>query len=158
MDFRLSPEQEEFRRTVARFVDAEVAPAAHAIDEAGEFPRAIFRRLGEQGYLALRSPEALGGAEADFVTYCLFAEELARGSMSVAALAAMQSLMGTHFVWKYGSKALHERYLAPALRGDKVATFALTEPNAGSDIGNLATRAERVQGGWRRKGHKTWVT
>jgi alkylation response protein AidB-like acyl-CoA dehydrogenase len=78
--------------------------------------------------------------------------------MSVAALAAMQSLMGTHFIWKYGSDALRERYLAPALRGEKVATFALTEPNAGSDIGNLATRAERVDGGWRLKGTKTWVT
>ena len=158
MDFRLSAEQEEFRRAVARFVDAEVAPVAHAIDEAGEFPRALFRRLGEQGYLALRYPEAYGGADADFVTYCLFAEALARGSMSVAALAAMQSLMGTHFIWKYGSDALRERYLVPALRGEKVATFALTEPNAGSDIGNLATRAERVDGGWRLKGTKTWVT
>src|SRR5687768_10979171 len=99
MDFRLSPEQEEFRRTVARFVDAEVAPVARGLDEAGEFPRALFRRLGEQGYLGLRYPEAVGGGDADFVTYCLFAEELARGSMSLAALAAMQSLMGTHFVW-----------------------------------------------------------
>ena len=158
MDFRLSAEQEEFRRTVARFVETEVAPVAREIDEAGEFPRALFRRLGEQGYLALRYPEAYGGADADFVTYCLFAEELARGSMSVAALAAMQSLMGTHFVWKHGSDALRQRYLVPALRGEKIATFALTEPNAGSDIGNLSTMAERVAGGWRLKGTKTWVT
>ena len=92
------------------------------------------------------------------MTYCLFAEELARGSMAVAALAAMQSLMGTHFVWKYGSDAIRERYLVPALRGDKIATFGLTEPNAGSDIGNLATTAERVEGGWRLRGTKTWVT
>ena len=60
------------------------------------------------------------------VTYCLFAEELARGSLSVAAAAAMQSLMGTYFVYKYGSEALRARYLTPALRGDLVATFALT--------------------------------
>ena len=73
MDFRLTPEEEEFRRAVARFVDAEVAPVAREIDEAGEFPRALFRRLGEQGYLALRYPEAYGGADADFLTYCLFA-------------------------------------------------------------------------------------
>jgi alkylation response protein AidB-like acyl-CoA dehydrogenase len=92
------------------------------------------------------------------VTYCLFAEELARGSMSLAALAAMQGLMGTHFVWKYGSEALRQRYLVPALRGEKVATFALTEPGAGSDIGGLTTMAERVAGGWRLRGTKTWVT
>ncbi len=158
VDFRLSEEQEAFRKAVARFVDTEVAPAADRIDRAGEFPWPLFRRLGEQGYLALRYPEAYGGVEADMVTYCLFAEELARGSMSLAALAAMQSLMGTHFIFRYGTPALHERYLRPALRGEKVATFALTEPNAGSDVANIQTFAERVPGGWRLRGTKTWVT
>jgi alkylation response protein AidB-like acyl-CoA dehydrogenase len=155
---RLTAEQEEFRRTVARFVDAEVAPVAQAIDDAGEFPRALFRRLGDLGYLGLRYPEKLGGADADMVTYCLFAEELARGSLSLAAAAAMQSLMGTHFIYRYGSDALREQYLVPALRGELVATFALTEPNAGSDIAGLATRAERRGDGWVIRGAKTWVT
>jgi butyryl-CoA dehydrogenase len=158
VDFRLTPEQEAFRKAVARFVDAEVAPVADRIDAAGEFPRDLFRRLGEQGYLALRYPETCGGAGADMVTYCLFAEEMARGSLSVAALAAMQGLMGTYFVYKYGSEDLRQRYLAPALRGDQVATFALTEPGAGSDIGNITTHAERADGGWRLTGRKTWVT
>jgi alkylation response protein AidB-like acyl-CoA dehydrogenase len=92
------------------------------------------------------------------VTYCLFAEELARGSMSLAAAAAMQSLMGTYFIYRYGSEALRTRYLVPALRGDLVATFALTEPNAGSDLANLSTRAERRGDTWVLKGTKTWVT
>ena len=77
-------------------------------------------------------------------TYCLLAEELARGSLSLAAAACMQSLMGTHFIFKYGGDELRERYLAPALRGELVATFAMTEPNSGSDVANLGT--------------KTWVT
>jgi benzylmalonyl-CoA dehydrogenase len=158
LDFRLTEEQEAFRKAVARFVDAEVAPAADRLDRAGAFPRALFGKLGEQGYLALRYPEAYGGLDADMVTYCLFAEEMARGSMSVAALAAMQGLMGTHFVYKFGSEELRKRYLVPALRGEKVATFALTEPDAGSDVGNIATFAERVAGGWRLSGTKTWVT
>jgi alkylation response protein AidB-like acyl-CoA dehydrogenase len=153
-----SPEQEAFRRSVARFVDAEVVPAAEAIDERGEFPGALFRRVGELGYFGLRYPEAYGGAAADMVTYCLFAEELARGSMSLAAAAAMQSLMGTYFVYRYGSEALRRRYLVPALRGELVATFALTEPNAGSDLANLATRAERRGDAWVLRGTKTWVT
>src|SRR5262249_19000012 len=123
-----------------------------------EFPHALFRRLAEQGFLALRYPEAYGGSGADMVTYCLFAEEMARGSMSLAAVAAMQGLMGTYFVYKYGSEDLRQRYLVPALRGEKVATFALTEPNAGSDVGNITTHAERVDGGWRLTGAKTWVT
>jgi alkylation response protein AidB-like acyl-CoA dehydrogenase len=151
-------EQETFRRTVARFVDVEVAPQADAIDERGEFPRATFARLGAQGWLGLRYPERYGGADADMVTYCLFAEELARGSLSVAAAAAMQSLMGTYFVYKYGSDELRERYLTPALRGDLVATFALTEPDAGSDVAGITTRAERRGDRWVLRGTKTWVT
>jgi alkylation response protein AidB-like acyl-CoA dehydrogenase len=151
-------EQEAFRRAVARFVDGEIVPQADAIDERGEFPREPFKRIGAQGWLGLRYPERYGGADADMVTYCLFAEELARGSLSVAAAAAMQSLMGTYFVYKYGSEALRARYLTPALRGDLVATFALTEPNAGSDVAAITTRAERRGDRWVLRGTKTWVT
>ncbi len=154
----LTPEQDQFRRTVARFVDAEVAPVADALDERAEFPRALFQRLGALGWLGLRYPEAYGGADADMVTYCLFAEELARGSLSLAAAAAMQSLMGTYFVYKYGSDDLRQRYLVPALRGDLVATFALTEPDAGSDVAGITTRAERRGDCWVLRGGKTWVT
>ena len=143
---------------VARFVDAEVAPVADALDQAGEFPREVFRRLGQQGYFGLRYPEAYGGAEADFVTFCLFAEELARGSMSLAALAAMQSLMGTLTrSWSTG------RGTPPAVPGpgpprreDRHLRADRAEGRVGH--GNLPTLAERVDGGWRLKGVKTWVT
>ena len=155
---RFTAEQEEFRKAVARFVDAEVAPAAEAIDERGEFPAKLFKRLGELGYLGLRYPEKYGGADADMVTYCLFAEELARGSLSVAAVVAMQSLMGTYFVYKYGSEALRARYLVPALRGELIATFGLTEPNAGSDVAAITTRAHRRGDRYVLRGTKTWVT
>jgi alkylation response protein AidB-like acyl-CoA dehydrogenase len=155
---RFTAEQEEFRRAVARFVDAEVVPQAQAIDERAEFPAKLFKRVGELGYLGLRYPEAYGGADADMTSYCLFAEELARGSMSLAAAACMQSLMGTHFIFKYGSEALRQKYLVPALRGDLVATFALTEPNAGSDVAGITTRAERRGDHWILRGGKTWVT
>ena len=155
---RFTAEQEEFRKAVARFVDAEVAPAAEAIDERGEFPAKLFKRLGELGYLGLRYPEKYGGADADMVTYCVFAEELARGSLSVAAVAAMQSLMGTYFIYKYGSEALRARYLVPALRGELIATFGLTEPNAGSDVAAITTRAQRRGDRYVLRGTKTWVT
>jgi alkylation response protein AidB-like acyl-CoA dehydrogenase len=155
---RFTPEQEEFRRAVARFVDAEVVPEADGLDERAEFPRRLFQRLGELGYLGLRYPESYGGADADMVTYCLFAEELARGSLSVAAVAGMQSLMGTYFIYKYGDEGLRHRYLVPALHGELVCTFALTEPNAGSDVANMSTRAERRGDAWVLRGTKTWVT
>jgi benzylmalonyl-CoA dehydrogenase len=155
---QFTPEQEEFRKAVARFVDNEVVPQAQAIDESAEFPKALFKRVGELGWLGLRYPEQYGGADAGMVTYCLFAEELARGSLSLAAAVAMQSLMGTYFVFKHGAEDLRRRYLVPALRGDLVATFALTEPNAGSDVANITTRAERRGESWILRGTKTWVT
>jgi len=155
---RLTTEQEAFRRAVARFVDAEVAPVAAALDERAEFPRELFARVGALGWLGLRYPEAYGGADADATTYCLFAEELARGSLSLAAAAAMQSLMGTYFIYQHGDDALRRKYLVPALRGDLVATFALTEPNAGSDLAGITTRATRRGDRWVLRGAKTWVT
>jgi len=158
VDYRLSEEQQAFRRAVAKFVDAEIVPVADDLDAKGEFPVALFKRIGELGYFGLRYPEAYGGAAADMVTYCLWAEELARGSMSVAAAACMQSLMGTHFVFKYGSEEQRQKYLVPAVRGEKIGTFALTEPNAGSDVGNITTLAEKRGDHYVLKGTKTWVT
>src|SRR4030095_3521536 len=155
---QLTAEQEEFRKAVPRSVAGEVMPAAETIDERAEFPAKLFKRIGELGYLGLRYPEKYGGADADMVTYFLFAEELALGLPSVAAAAAMQSLMGTCFVYKYGSETLRQRYLVPALRGDLIATFALTEPNAGSDVANISTRAERRGDRYVLRGTKTWVT
>jgi alkylation response protein AidB-like acyl-CoA dehydrogenase len=155
---RLTPEQEEFRRSVAKLVDAEIAPVADDIDARGEFPAALFRRLGALGYFGLRYPERYGGSEADMVTFCLLAEELGRGSMSLAAAAMMQALMGTHFVFKYGGEEQRQRYLVPALRGEKIGAFALTEPGAGSDLGNMQTRARRDGEHWVLRGAKTWVT
>ncbi len=158
VDYRFSEEQQAFRRAVAKFVDAEIVPVADEVDTKGEFPLALFRRIGELGYFGLRYPEEYGGAAADMVTYCLWAEELARGSMSVAAAACMQSLMGTHFVYKYGNEEQRQKYLVPALRGEKIGTFALTEPNAGSDVGNITTMAEKRGDHYVLKGTKTWVT
>ena len=158
MDFRLTDEQQAFRRAVAKFVDAEIAPVADELDAKGEFPLALFRRVGELGYFGLRYPEEYGGSAADMVTYCLWAEEMARGFMSVAAAACMQSLMGTHFVFKYGTAEQRQKYLVPAVKGEKIGTFALTEPNAGSDVGNITTMAERRGDHYVLRGTKTWVT
>ncbi len=139
-------------------MEREVLPRAEELDQHGVFPEQLFRRLGELGYLGLRYPEEVGGQGADFVTACIFYEELAAGSLSLAAIAAMQSLMGTHFVFRFGTDEQRDRYLRPALRGEKVATFALTEPGAGSDLGAMQTRARRTERGWRITGHKTWIT
>jgi alkylation response protein AidB-like acyl-CoA dehydrogenase len=148
-----------FRETVRTFVEREVLPRAAELDRHGEFPHELFGRLAALGWFGLRYPEDVGGAGADFQTACVLYEELAAGSLALAAIAAMQSLMGTVFVHRFGTPEHHERYLRPALRGEKIGTFALTEPEAGSDLGAMRTRAVRTTGGgWRITGSKTWIT
>jgi alkylation response protein AidB-like acyl-CoA dehydrogenase len=154
----VSAERELFRREVRAFVEREVLPAAEELDRHGEFPRRLFRRLGELGYLGLRYPAELGGQDADFRTACVLYEELAAGSLSLAAIAAMQGLMGTVFVHRFATREQQDRYLRPAIRGDKIGTFALTEPEAGSDLGAIRTRARRTTTGWHLQGGKTWIT
>ncbi len=153
-----SADRELFRASVREFVEREVTPRAAELDEHGRFPHQLFRRCAELGFFGLRYPEAVGGQNADFSTACVLYEELAYGSLSLAAIVAMQSLMGTHFVFRYGNQEQHERYLKPALRGEKIGTFALTEPEAGSDLGSLRTRARRTEAGWVINGTKTWIT
>ncbi len=158
MNFALAEEQERFRKSVRDFVEREVVPVAAQLDERGEFPTALFRRCGALGYFGLRYPEAAGGMGADFTTFCLMTEEIARGSLSLAAAAAMQCLMGTDFVYRFGTDDHKTRLLAPALRGEKIGTIAMTEPDFGSDLGGITTRAVKDGDGWVLTGRKMWIT
>jgi alkylation response protein AidB-like acyl-CoA dehydrogenase len=158
MDFTFSEEQQRFRDSVRSFVVREVIPQAAEIDELGQFPMELFKRCGANGYLGLRYPETVGGMEADFVTFCLMAEELARGSLSLAAAVSMQALMGTDFIHRFGSDDHRKRLLEPALRGEKIGTIAMTEPDFGSDLGGITTRAVRTEDGWQLNGRKMWIT
>ncbi|HYG90045.1 MAG TPA: acyl-CoA dehydrogenase family protein [Azospirillum sp.] len=158
MDFTLSDHQRAVRDTFARFSDREIAPAAAALDEAHAFLSDLFRRLGELGLFGMRYPEEDGGSGLDLVSFCLALEEIARGSVSVAGCAAMQSLMGTKFLHMLGNADIKERLFAPALKGEKVGAICMTEPNAGSDLAGIATTATKVSGGWTIKGQKMWVT
>ncbi len=146
------------RKVISRFVDSEIIPRAKEIDDSGEFPRDLFQTLGKMGLYGIRYPLDKGGSGGNCTLFCIVCEELARGLMSVAAIAAMQSLMGTNFLFYYGNDELKERYFYPAMRGEKVACFCLTEPEAGSDLGNVTTSAKRVEDGYVINGMKTWVT
>ena len=158
MDFRLSEEQQTVRDNFARFVDEQVIPHADALDQAHEFPSQPFRQLGELGFFGMRYPEEVGGAGMDLVSFCLALAEISRGSMSLAGCAAMQSLMGTKFLHMLGNADIQERLFQPALHGEKIGAICMTEPNAGSDLGSIATRAEKTDGGYRLNGQKMWVT
>jgi butyryl-CoA dehydrogenase len=158
VDFRLSEEQQAVRDNFARFIDEQVVPRADEIDQAHEFPMDPFRQLGELGFYGMRYPAEVGGADMDLVSFCLALAEIARGSMSLAGCAAMQSLMGTKFLHLLGNDDIQERLFRPALQGEKIGAICMTEPNAGSDLGGIATRAEKVDGGYRLNGQKMWVT
>ena len=158
MNFAPSDEQVAIRDVFARLCDERIAPQAQALDEAGEFPHALFRQLGELGFFGMRYPQEVGGSGAGLTEFCLALAEIARGSMSLAGAGAMQALMGTKFLHMLGNDDIVERLFKPALRGEKIGAICMTEPDAGSDLGSIATRASKVDGGYLLRGRKTWVT
>ena len=158
MDFELSAEQRQVREAFARFADERIAPQAAALDAAHAFPRQLFGELARLGLFAMRYPEDVGGSGAGLAEFCLALEEIARGSMSLAGCAAMQSLMGTKFLHVLGNADIAERLFKPALRGEKIGAICMTEPNAGSDLDGIRTYAANVDGGYVLNGQKTWVT
>jgi len=158
MDYELSAEQRQVRDAFARFCDERIVPQAAALDEAHAFPRELFAQLAGMGLFGMRYPEDVGGSGMQLTEFCLALEEIARGSMSLAACAAMQSLMGTKFLHMLGNADILERLFKPALRGEKIGAICMTEPNAGSDLDGIATHARKVDGGYLLSGQKTWVT
>jgi alkylation response protein AidB-like acyl-CoA dehydrogenase len=158
MNFQFSEEQQLFRRSVAEFVDKEIVPVAAKIDEEGQFPTELFQKVGKLGYFGVRYPEEYGGAGGDEVMFTLLCEELARGSLSLAASVSMQCLMGTNFIYRFGTEEQRQRLLVPAIRGGKMGVICMTEPDAGSDLGSIRTIAVRDGDGWVLNGQKTWVT
>jgi len=158
MNFELSDEQAQIRDTFARFCDEQIIPRAAEIDEAHAFPHELFRALGELGFFGMRYSAEAGGLGLDLISLCLALEEIARGSMSLAGCVTMQSLMGTKFLEMLGDADIRERLFQPALRGEKIGGICMTEPNAGSDLGGIATLARKVDGGYVLTGQKMWVT
>ena len=118
IDFTLTEEQRTVRETFRRLAEEKIMPRAQAIDQAGEFPRDEFRAVGDVGFFGMRYPQDVGGTAQDVVTYCLAVEELARGSLSVAAACTMQSLMGTYFLYRSDDASIHDEFLRPALAGE----------------------------------------
>jgi alkylation response protein AidB-like acyl-CoA dehydrogenase len=158
MDFSFTKDQKFFKNQVRRTLERLVAPHAEAIDRDDRFPQEIFAELGRLGYFGIRYPVEMGGMGADCVTFTVLAEELGRVSMGLAATVTMQCLMGTNFIFQFGNQDQRERCLLPAIRGEKIATIAFTEPDCGSDLGGIKTRAIKNNGDYVLKGRKLWIT
>ena len=157
MDFRLTEPQRFFREQAAQAL-TRLVPKAEDIDKEDDFPLDLFKKLGKLGYYGIRYPAEIGGMGADCVTFTILAEEIARVSMGLAAVVTMQCLMGTDFIHHFGTEGQKERCLIPAIRGEKIGTIAFTEPDCGSDLGSIKTRAVKDGRTYAITGRKMWIT
>src|SRR5438445_1259227 len=152
-------EHDALRETVRDFVSKELRPHAEEWEAAEHFPNSVFERMGELGLLGLRYPEKYGGQGGDYFTAIVLAEEMARcRSGGVGMAITVQAEMATPPIFKWGTEAQKQKYLVPAINGTKIAALGITEPDAGSDVANIRTRAERVNGHWRINGSKLYIT
>jgi acyl-CoA dehydrogenase len=152
-------EHEELRASIRGFLDRELAPHAQDWEEAEWFPDEVFPQLAAQGLLGLKYPTELGGQGGDYLHEAVLVEELARiGSGGTAAGIGAHVNIATPPIWKFGTEEHKQRYLVPAIRGERIGALAITEPDAGSDVAALRTRATPVDGGWLVNGEKTYIT
>ncbi len=158
MDFAFTQEQEAFRGSVRSFSERVIAPRAEELDETEEFPVDIVLEMGTLGLFGLPFPEEYGGSGADFTTLCIAIEELARVDSSMAITLEAGVGLGAMPIWLFGTEEQKQRWLVPLARGEKIAGFGLTEPEAGSDSGNTKTTGELKDGEWVIDGTKVFIT
>lgn len=135
MNFTLSDEQLAIRVTCREFAEQEIKPVAEKLDATGQFPYELIRKMGALGLLGLPFPEEYGGAGADFLSYCLAIEEIARGDVSVAITMEAHISLGATPFFLFGSREQQEEFLPQLTSGEQLWAFGLTEPEAGSDSG-----------------------
>ncbi|MDZ4661529.1 MAG: acyl-CoA dehydrogenase family protein [Pseudomonadota bacterium] len=156
---QFSEENELFRKSVRDFINREVRPNVEHWEDQGFTPRNVWSRCGELGFLGLPFSSKYGGAEAEYTFSMIFTEEMAQcGSLGVALGLAVQTDMATPALNEHGSEALKEKFLRPAIAGKMIGAIAVTEPNCGSDVAGLNTRAEKKGDHYILNGTKMFIT
>ena len=158
MDFKLTREQEMLRDMAREFTDSEIRPIAREIDENEEIPKSLIKKLAGVGLLGTAFPEKYGGGGFGEVGYCLAQEEVTKGCASTATMIGAHQSIGTNAIYIGGSEELKLKYLPSLTSGERLAAFALTEPEAGSDAFNLKTSARLVKDKWILNGTKVWIS
>ncbi len=153
-------EHQELRETVRRFVENEIAPNVMEWEEAREFPRELFARCAELGFLGLKFPEEYGGQGGSHLHDAIWVEELSRRGASggVAAGLNAHSSIAMPPIFNFGNEWQRQRWLVPGIAGEKIGALGITEPGAGSDVASIRTSAKRVDGGFLVNGSKTFIT
>ena len=158
MDFSLTQEQEQLRRSVREFAEGEIRPHVMEWDEASHFPLEIMPKLGAMGLLGVIFPEEYGGAGLGYIEYVIAIEELSRVDGSVGIIVAAHNSLCSNHIYKFGSQAQKKKYLVPLASGKHIGAWSLTEPGAGSDAGGTRTTARRDGNCWVLNGAKTFTT
>lgn len=158
MIFELNERQNLFQKRVREIYEREVSPLVDEYERQETFPVPLFRKLGEEQLLCLRCPKEYGGPGLDKISECISNEELNRICSGIGAGVMVHGGLATDPVLRFGSEELKQRYLPPAARGESIGSFALTEPNAGSDAAGIRTTATKEEEGYRLNGSKTFIT
>lgn len=158
LDFGLQPEHVEFRDQFRRFVLDRLVPIGTAAEAAGRFPKEVYAELKRHGYLAVNYPEEVGGGGGDLLVGCIFYEELTRASAGISAGVFAHQHLAVGPVLKAGTEAQKAEFALPGLRAERLGAFGLTEPDAGSDIRGIRTRARRSGNDWVINGSKLYIT
>jgi short/branched chain acyl-CoA dehydrogenase len=158
MIFDLDDETKLLRDTVREFAEQEVAPAAEELDRTKTFPYELVEKMGELGWMGIPFPEEYGGSGGTSLQYAIAVEELTRVDSSVAITMCAHTSLGTQPVYLFGSEEQKQRYMPDLCAGRKLGSFGLTEPEAGSDAGNVHTRAKLEDGEWVIDGAKQFIT
>lgn len=158
MDFGYTPEQNQLRKTIREFTEAEMRPHVSEWDETQHFPLDVFRELGRMGVLGAVFPESLGGSGYSYVDYAILMEEIARVDPSIALSVAAHVSLCTNHIFLAGNREQHERYIPKLSRGEWIGCWSLTEPEAGSDAGGTRTTAALEGNEWVLNGGKTFTT
>jgi alkylation response protein AidB-like acyl-CoA dehydrogenase len=158
MDFALSPQHAEIRRTVRDFADREIKPVADELERRGAFPHEIIRKAADLGLLGVPYPEEVGGTGLDALAYAITVEELSRASGSVGIIVSAHTSLGCNPVYLAGTDEQKDRYLRPMASGDVIGAYGLTEPGAGSDSRGTRTRAHLDGDEWVLNGSKRFIT
>jgi alkylation response protein AidB-like acyl-CoA dehydrogenase len=159
MTWPFSSEHDELRNSIRTFVEGELAPHAEEWEANKDFPDWVFKRMGDLGLLGLAYPERYGGGGGDYLCNIVLGEEMTRcNSGGVAMAIAVQTDMAVPPLYKFGTEEQKQRYLVPAIKGEKIFCLGITEPNAGSDVEGIETTAKKVDGGWVINGSKIFIT
>jgi len=157
MILELSSEQRAFKESVEKFAAEIVAPRAALIDKTGEYPSDVIRAAADQGLCGVTIPKAWGGLGKDYVSYALAVEAIAKASATVAVALTVTNSLVAEVIAHAGRDQQREKWLRRLASGDAIGSFALSEPEAGTDAANQQTAAARVGGGYRIRGKKVWV-